>query len=131
VSLLNSGVITVSRVAGLAAATGYWGFGRWQYESDGTVTAGIVMLDRDFDRSGSAYVRSLRAHELGHALGYQHVTARPSVMNADGRHEPNAFDLDACRLAFQRSPGNRSPDIDPAFASLNRRGGATWSAPVR
>ena len=131
VSLLNADVITVSRVAGLRAATGYEGYGRWRFEPDGRIVAGIVMLDRDFDRSANEFKRSLRAHELGHALGYQHVTARTSVMNAQPRMEPNDFDLAAARIAFQRPPGNRSPDVDPSSASINRRGSATWSAPIR
>ena len=131
VDLLNENVITVARVVGLTAATGFWGYGRWRFQTDGRVTAGIVMLDRDFDRSGSGFTRSLRAHELGHALGYQHVTASMSVMNSQARTEPNDFDRDAARIAFQRPPGNRSPDVDPTSASINRTITATWSAPVR
>jgi hypothetical protein len=131
VDLLNDNVITVSRVVGLTAATGFWGYGRWRFQSDGRVTAGILMLDRDFDRSGSSFTRSLRAHELGHALGYQHVTARDSVMNSQARLEPNEFDRAAARIAFQRPPGNRSPDVDPSSASINRLGPGTWSPPIR
>ena len=95
------------------------------------MTAGILMLDRDFDRSGSNFTRSLRAHELGHALGYQHVIARDSVMNSLARLEPNDFDRAAARIAFQRPPGNRSPDVDPTSASINRLGPGTWSPPIR
>jgi hypothetical protein len=87
------------------------------------------MLDRAFDTSASPYRRSLRIHELGHALGYNHVTARDSVMNAHGRSEPNAADRDASRLAFMRPPLNRSPDIDPDPFSVNLRApspGLTW-----
>lgn len=132
VPLLNSGVITVARVAGLTQGSNFWGYSRWQFRSDGTVIAGLVMLDRDFERSGSAFRRSLRAHELGHALGYNHVTLRTSVMNSNARTEPNSFDLDACRVAFQRPPGNRSPDSDPDSASLNRVNlTAVWSPPIR
>ena len=131
VNLLNHDVITVSRVVGLTAATGYWGFARCRVQSDGRVTAGIIMLDRDFDRSGSPFTRSLRAHELGHALGYEHVTSRTSVMNSEARIEPNDFDRDAARIAFQRPPGNQSPDVDPSSAWINRRITATWSPPVR
>lgn len=131
VDLLNDNAITVSRVVGLTAATGFWGYGRWKFQSDGRVTAGILMLDRDFDRSGSNFTRSLRAHELGHALGYQHVTARDSVMNSLARLEPNDFDRAAARIAFQRPPGNRSPDVDPSSASINRLGPGTWSPAIR
>ena len=132
VPLLNSGVITIARVAGLTSGSTFWGYSRWQFRSDGTVVGGLLMIDRDFDRSGSAFTRSLRSHELGHTLGYNHVSARTSVMNSNARTEPNGFDLDACRIAFQRPPGNRAPDVDPGAASLNRVGLTTmWSPPIR
>lgn len=133
VVLLNSGQITVARVVGLTAATGFWGFSRWQFRSDGTVISGTMMLDRDFERSGNPYRLALRTHELGHALGYNHVTLRDSIMNAQVTVPgPNVFDLEACRIAFQRLPGNRPPDSDPDSASINRLSfGATWSPPIR
>jgi hypothetical protein len=119
VSVLNTGVITVARFKGLTSATGYWGYARWLVRTDGMVTGGLIMLDRDFEKSGSAFRRSLRSHELGNALGYTHVTVRPSVMHQAARIEPNAFDLQAARIAFQRPPGNRRPDVDPAGLSAN------------
>jgi hypothetical protein len=134
VHILNPGVITVTRVVGLNATAGFWGYSRWLFQPDGTVTGGMITLDRDFERSGSPFRRSLRSHELGHALGYNHVTSRPSVMNSAAVIEPNAFDLDACRIAFARAPGNRAPDADPSNASLNSRalgGPARWSEPIR
>jgi len=132
VVLLNGSQITVARVAGLTAATGFWGYGRWQTQGDGTVVAGNLVLDRDFERSSSPFHRSLRAHELGHAMGYNHVTGRASVMNSTARLEPNVFDQQACLIAFQRKPGNRSPDIDPLTGSVNAApGGLTWGPPIR
>jgi hypothetical protein len=131
VQLLNTGTITVARVAGLTQATGFWGYGRWQ-SLGGAVISGIVMLDRDFDASTSVSVRTLRAHELGHALGYNHVTGRTSVMNSSATVSPTPFDLQAFKLAFQRQPGNRSPDIDPSQASLNRlQLESGWGPPIR
>jgi hypothetical protein len=85
------------------------------------------MLDRNFEKSGSIYRRSLRSHELGHALGYNHVTLRPSVMNQAATIEPNAFDMQAARIAFQRPPGNRRPDIDPVGVSINKASSAVWT----
>jgi hypothetical protein len=132
VHLLNPGVITVVRVAGLADATGAWGWSRWLFSSNGVVVGGLIMLDDAFERSGSPYRRSLRSHELGHALGYAHVSATGSVMNADGRVEPTPFDLDATRIAFSRPPGNRAPDSDPEPAQAVQRAiPPTWSAPVQ
>jgi hypothetical protein len=41
-------------------------------------------------------------------------------MNASATVEPNGFDHDAARVAFQRSPGNLSPDRDPSTSSASR-----------
>lgn len=121
VRVSRPGRIVVARYAGLQAATGFWGYGRWQ-TAGGEVVAGIIMLDLGFDTSGSPFRRSLRAHELGHALGYNHVTLRESVMNSSARFEPNPFDRSAMKLAFQRPPMNRSPDVDPDPFTANLRG---------
>ena len=132
VTLLNTGRITVARLSGLTQGTGFWGYGRWQSNGRGEIISGIVMLDRDFDAGTNPSVRTLRAHELGHALGYNHVTGRASVMNSSATLAPTPFDLDAFRLAFQRMPGNRTPDIDPSDASLNLMWiEAGWGPPIR
>ena len=133
VMLTRIGEIVVARFEGLQAATGFWGYGRWATDGEGTVVAGIIMLDRAFDTSNSTFRRSLRTHELGHALGYEHVTARPSVMNSSAVVEPNAFDLSAAKLAFLRPPGNRAPDRDPDSLTSNLRAprGVIWAAGAR
>ena len=109
----QDGKIVVTRQAGLTEATRFWGYARWSTTSDGAVTSAVIILDRDFERSASPFQRSLRMHELGHALGCQHVTGRVSVMNTDARTEPNTFDRQAARIATLRPTGNRTPDIDP------------------
>jgi hypothetical protein len=125
----RGGLIVIARYDGLTAATGFWGYSRWAWNDAGEIQAGIIMLDRSFDTSNSPYLRSLRAHELGHALGYQHVTGRDSVMNASARLEPNSFDRDSAKLAFLRPPLNRAPDIDPDPFTGNLRSlaGLIWS----
>jgi hypothetical protein len=131
VHILNTGIITVARYVGLTQATGFWGYSRWFFRGDGTITSGESMLDRDFERSGNQFLRSLRAHELGHTLGYNHVTVRASVMNSSARIEPNDFDRAAARIAFQRPPGNRSPDVDPDTFSTNRlHASGSWAPAV-
>jgi len=123
----------VARFRGLRAATGFLAYGRWASASDGSVSAGLIYLDEAYDRTG-ANRQHVRMHELGHALGYSHVEGRVSVMNAQPRYEPTAFDRDVGVLAFQRPPGNRAPDVDPPatyVASLTGHGdGLTWSTPV-
>src|SRR5205085_679971 len=114
VAIQRDGLIVVARYHGLTAATGYAGFGRWATTNDGTVTAGTIFYDATVDRSAAASVRrALHIHEMGHALGYSHVTNRVSVMNPSPSVDPTDFDKDATRIAFQRPPGSISPDIDP------------------
>ena len=120
VRVTRQGQIVVARYLGLQSATNFWGYGRWQ-TSAGEVRGGVVMLDSGFETSGSQFRRTLRAHELGHSLGYNHVTVRESVMNSSARFEPNTFDKGGAKLAFLRPPLNRSPDIDPDTFTSNLR----------
>jgi hypothetical protein len=120
VGVSRPGEIVVARYVGLQGATSFWGYGRWMTTA-GEVRAGIVMLDDGFETSGSPFRRSLRAHELGHALGYNHVSVRASVMNPSARVEPNTFDRDGSKFAFRRPPLNRAPDIDPDPYTPNLR----------
>lgn len=130
VAVVRQDYIVVARFKGLTAATSYWGYTRWAWNGGGAVVAGVMMLDSDFEASGSPFHRSLRAHELGHALGYNHVSARDSVMNSAARTEPNGFDRDGSKIAFMRAPLNQSPDIDPDPLSVSRAnlGQLRWNA---
>jgi hypothetical protein len=125
------GTIVVTRQQGLTSAAQFWGYARWSTTPDGEVTRAFLILDRDFERSQSAFRRSLRMHELGHALGAQHVMATPSVMHPNAQIEPNDFDRSAGRIAHLRPAGNRTPDIDPAShaataAAAGARRPETW-----
>jgi hypothetical protein len=129
VTIARPGVIVVARYEGLSASISAWGYGRWAWNPAGAVVAGAIMLDNGFEQSGSPHRRSLRAHELGHALGYDHVSGGTSVMNISGQIEPTFFDRDATTIAFRRQPLNQSPDIDPDPTTVNRRTAArtlTW-----
>lgn len=121
VAIARDGVIVVARYQGLSSKLNAWGYGRWAWNGAGQVRVGAVMIDNDFEQSGSPHRRSLRAHELGHALGYDHVSNDSSVMNISGRIEPTAFDLEATSIAFRREPLNMSPDIDPDPATVQRQ----------
>ncbi len=120
----REGSIVVARFRGLSQGTGYWGYGR-SASRDNQVVAGAIMVDRDFDAARGPYVRSLRVHEMGHALGYCHVT-RQSFMHPSAVYEPNDFDRDAVRVAFQRLPGNQSPDRDPSRVGASQRPALQW-----
>jgi hypothetical protein len=129
VDLARTGRIVVARVQGLAAERGAIGLTRWAWNGANEIQVAVILLDADFDTSAADFKRSVRAHELGHALGFGHVTSRASVMNLAGRLEPNAFDLAAGKIAFRRPPMNRSPDVDPDGYTLSRvrTGPLTWA----
>ena len=102
----------VGRYRNVQAESNTIGLGRWATAGDSQeVTGGAIYLEHNFDRPDSAR-RLLRIHELGHALGYQHVTKRTSIMNPVIGPMPTEFDRSAAMIAFERLPGNRSPDDD-------------------
>ncbi|HXH06194.1 MAG TPA: hypothetical protein VNI83_06355, partial [Vicinamibacterales bacterium] len=117
VSTIRDGFIVAGRYDGVMTWIRTVGYGRWAERPDGAVVAGAIYLDRDFD-AASDRRWLLRAHELGHALGYTHVTSRRSLMNPAIGPEPTEFDRQAAALAFDRPPGNRSPDVDPGASGL-------------
>jgi hypothetical protein len=121
VNVLQNGVITVMRVRGMQSAISAVGLGSALVLTDGTVVGGMVLVDRDYDQDRSGFGQQVRQHELGHAMGYSHVTRRDSVMNptTGPRAVINDWDRLAARVAFQRPPGNRTPDLDPASFSAN------------
>jgi hypothetical protein len=130
VAISRPGVITVARYQGLDAALSAWGYGRWSWNAAGEVQAGAMLLDNAFERTNSPYRRSLRVHEFGHTLGYDHVSSTTSVMHISARIEPTPFDRDATTIAFLRRPLNLSPDIDPDPITVNgmtRTSGLTWA----
>jgi Matrixin len=118
VNTIRAGRIVAGRYTGILTFARTIGYGQWAETSDGTITAGAMYLDREFDRNDPRR-RLLRIHELGHALGYQHVESRNSIMNPSIGPELNDFDRGAAIIAFQRPIGNRAPDVDPATSSVS------------
>jgi hypothetical protein len=138
VNALRTGAIVVGRYRGVQSLANTIGLGRWSTTGNtAEVTGGAVFLDHNFDRSNEAR-RLLRIHELGHALGYLHVTKRISIMNPAIGPAPTEFDRNAAMIAFERMPGNQSPDNDVVDVPRSPggifgvRGDAkpVWAAPV-
>ena len=59
-----------------------------------------IILDSDFDRMNDSR-NLLRMHELGHALGYNHVQSRVSIMNPKIGPGPTELDRAIARVAFK------------------------------
>lgn len=93
--------IVVGRYQGVRRQLNTIGLGGRASRPDGTITAAAILLDADFDRTSRAR-RLLRMHELGHALGYNHVQSLTSIMNPRIGPEPTEFDLRAASIAFPK-----------------------------
>jgi len=102
VRLFRRGTVVVGRFAGVQERSGTLGFGG-RTARDGVITSGLVVLDHEFD-SHSSRRRVLRMHELGHALGYNHVESRPSVMNPRVGSDLTDFDRAAIAFANEQTP---------------------------
>jgi len=66
------------------------------------VTGGAILLDEKFDRTSDRR-RLSRTHELGHALGFNHVKSRVSIMNERIGPEVTPLDRQIGLVAFQRA----------------------------
>jgi hypothetical protein len=138
VNTLRTGAIVAGRYRGVKSLGNTIGVGRWSNNGDtAEINGGAMYLDHNFDRTSDDR-RLLRMHELGHALGYLHVTTRPSIMNPFIGPLPSEFDREAAIIAFERTPGNQSPDTD-AIDGLRSPGGmsgirglvrSVWAAPI-
>lgn len=98
VKVVRPGQIVVARYRGVQTKTGNLGYGG-RLTHGANIVAAAVMLDAAFDAK-SDQRQLLRTHELGHALGYNHVESRPSVMNARVGSSITEFDRAAIRAAF-------------------------------
>lgn len=117
----HAGAVFVARYEGLARTTNFDGYTGWSWSGAGHMVRASMMLDRDYDATApSLSRRALRAHEMGHALGWMHLETRTSVMNPRNPTLPTDFDRMGATIAFNRLPLNRTPDIDVAPASAKQ-----------
>ena len=107
VSVMRPGQIVVARYAGVRDQLATIGFGGRSTRGT-TIRAGSIILDSEFDRTDEGR-RLLRMHELGHALGYNHVQSRVSIMNPKIGPGPTDVDRAIARVAFR--------DLAPAASS--------------
>jgi hypothetical protein len=91
--------IVVGRYRGVLAQSGILGLGG-RAARDGGITGAAVILDDEYDRSGPLRAR-LRTHELGHALGFNHVESRESIMNPHIGPDATALDRQIATLAYR------------------------------
>jgi len=97
VKVFRPGQVVAGRFRGVQAKTGSLGYSG-RMTRGATITAAAVILDRDFDHNSDRR-RLLRTHELGHALGYNHVESCPSFMNPRIGSGITGFDRGAIKLA--------------------------------
>ena len=103
-NVMRPGQIVVGRYRGVRDQLNTIGVGG-RFRSGGAIKAGTVFLDADYDRSSSKRAL-LRTHELGHALGYDHVDSRPSIMNPRIGAEITEYDRRAALVAFREEPAS-------------------------
>jgi len=113
----SEGTIVVAVAHGLSATGRAAPFAGLRPE---VLVRGVVWVSADnLPLCGSTAAR-VYPHELGHALGYQHVMLEASIMSGiQPSSALTAFDRDAIRIVYQRPPGNRSPDVDPPTYVVN------------
>lgn len=101
VNIVRPSQIVVGRYRGVLSLEKTLGLGGRRTRNDGTITGAAIVLDSEYDRTNPSR-RLLRTHELGHALGYNHVTSRESIMNIRIGPEPTDADRRVVRFAFDR-----------------------------
>jgi hypothetical protein len=100
--IVRSKQIVVGRFQGLTDLAHTIGFGGRTTRRAGDIVGAAILLDSEFDRTSPAR-RLSRTHELGHALGFNHVKSRVSIMNERIGPEVTDVDRQIGIVAFQRA----------------------------
>ena len=79
-NIIRKNQIVVGRYRDVRHQSGILGLGGRAVRPHGAITGAALVLDDEYDRTGPMRTL-LRTHELGHALGYNHVQSRESIMN--------------------------------------------------
>lgn len=117
IEMYANGAITVAWYT--TRTTGQCGIGGPAYNAATfDVIGGAVWLDFVCNTT-DASTDAVKVHEMGHALGYDHVTTTASVMQPTCCSEITSFDRDATTIVFRRPAGNRAPDVDPSTFKIN------------
>lgn len=106
-TIVRPNQIVVGRFHGVRRLAKTIGFGGRTARRDGTIVAAAVVLDSEFDHASSMR-RLLRTHELGHALGFNHVKSRVSIMNPSIGSEMTDHDRQVSTFAFHHSKARRT-----------------------
>ena len=104
--IIRAHQIVIGRFRDVQRQTGMLGLGGRSAFADGRINGAAVLLDDDYDRTGTLRLL-LRTHELGHALGFNHVESRPSIMNERIGSQTTELDLRIGEAAYRGRPQTR------------------------
>lgn len=109
----------------------YCGQAGWKYRGSGQIVTASVDLTLDKCGCGSQRISpNTISHEIGHAMGFWHAKGRyvmrPQMVDpCDSFERAVITEAEAfhARIAYNRPPGNKDPDVDPDSFRMITDGG--------